>query len=642
MTTSASPEITASEEWIEVRFPDRVDDVDLLLRVDTYTPLESESLGFEREQPDDRTIRWVPTGKYHPTPGEELHFQLRWGKGRKRQDEEFVVRVKAERGGERPGDAGPQQREYGKERPEQEREPQQERAPVGGYEVSSEDLRAFETVCGVIVLFPEGVADEELDVAMLVDRDRLRPSEHGWRTQRVADDAIEFLPVAAEALDPGVLRLSLRFPAEGRQRDETVQVPLAKRDVRSAPSAAAATSGRGGGVRSRGIRDRGRRSGAPAGRGGFGALRGRGGRGGFDFGPVLDLPLRVADSGDRRGGDAGGRDGLSALVDSIVGKALPRLGRSAGPRQFRDNLAELSARGGASTQSPYVSAAAPVAAGAAGLPGEGMAISDLGSPFATLLAEADALERVGLPVIRDVRPIVDDADLDLVEARRTLTAEAATRVIEELRQQEPDGPEAAVVLGHLQTLTQQSALLREALGIDDEANAVSPEDFANVSRFEVLEGRIAAVAVALQQTDAADDPRVLIGDLKQLLGVIDENIRELVQELDLAGIGPQERATIVVDPEGTLIPAITFARLEEWIREQVGRNLIYQLDRAGRLAGSVVIDTLEQQQVYVVALQDFVQAGTFPWTHPIIERVVEELNAAFVSAIEQARLVDPV
>jgi hypothetical protein len=198
------------------------------------------------------------------------------------------------------------------------------------------------------------------------------------------------------------------------------------------------------------------------------------------------------------------------------------------------------------------------------------------------------------------------------------------------------------VLGHLQTLTQQSALLREALGIDDEANAVSPEDFANVSRFEVLEGRIAAVAVALQQTDAADDPRVLIGDLKQLLGVIDENIRELVQELDLAGIGPQERATIVVDPESTLIPAITFARLEEWIREQVGRNLIYQLDRAGRLAGSVVIDTLEQQQVYVVALQDFVEAGTFPWTHPIIERVVEELNAAFVSAIEQARLVDPV
>jgi hypothetical protein len=621
MTTSAPPEIKVSEEWIEVRFPDPVEDVDLLLREDTYTPLDNESLGFERKQRDDRTIRWVPTDKYQPTPGQELQFRLRWAEGGKHHDEEYVVRVRAEA----------QEQEQ-----EQEREPQQERVPVGGYEVSSEDLRAFETACGVIVLFPEGVADEDLDVAMLVDRDRLRPSEHGWRTQRVADDAIEFLPVAAEALDPGVLRLSLRFQAEGRPRDETVQVPLAKRAERSVPPAATATSGRGGGGRSRG-----RRSGTRAGRGGFGAPGVTRGRGGFDFGPVLDLPLRVADSGGRRGGDDSGRDGLSALVDSIVGNALPRLGRSAGPRQFRDNLAELSARSGASTQSPYISAAAPVAAGAAGLPGEGMAISDLGSPFATLLAEADALERVGLPVIQDVRPIVDDADLDLVEARRTLTAEAATRVIEELRQQTPDGPEVAVVLGHLQTLTQQSGLLREALGIDDEANAVSPEDFANVSRFEVLEGRIAALAVALAQTDAADDPRVLIGDLKQLLGVIDENVRELVQELDLAGIGPQERATILVDPDVTGVPSITFARLEEWIREQVGRDLIYQLDRAGRVAGSVVVDTLEQQQVYVVALQGFVEAGTFPWTHPIIERVVEELDAAFVSAIAQARLVDP-
>ena len=53
-------------------------------------------------------------------------------------------------------------------------------------------------------------------------------------------------------------------------------------------------------------------------------------------------------------------------------------------------------------------------------------------------------------------------------------------------------------------------------------------------------------------------------------------------------------------------------------------------------------DTLEQQRVYVVALQDFVEAGTFPWTHPIIERVVDELDAAFTRAIEQARLVDPI
>ena len=625
MSISTSPEITVTEEWIEARFPDAVDDVKVLLRQDAFTRVDAKSLGFEREEIDDRTVRWNAVGRFRPQDGDPLQLKVRWNERGQEQevDVETYVGQYAGGGERQPAAAAepPPGREY--------------TAPSAG------NVRAMVTARGsVIVLMPHAVAEPDLEVGIVGDEGLpLDPGELDWQLSHVAHDAIELVPLTVEAMERPGLEVHLRFPGEGGdRREETVAAVFPRQARRDRRGDRGGYGGGNGGTNGGGTDELGGPAPAP---------RRRGRPRVTQFGSsVLDLPFRVADSGGRPAGGDPGRTDAAAFIDSIVGEVLPRLGRGPSPRQFRDSLEEFSARGGAPAASPYISGVAPGAAAAIATPGPGMRAGDLGSPFAMLLAEADALERIGLPVIQDVGAIVDDTDQDLVEARRTLAAEAARTLIEELRRPTPDGPEVAVVIARLTTLQQQVAQLGQALGIDEPGNAISPADLTNVSRFSVLQARIAGVALAIGATDAADeDPRVIIGDLEQLLGVIDENTRELSNELELAGVGPQERATIQVEPPvdeaGDQPPPITFARLEQWISDEAGRNLPYQLGRAGRIAGAVAVATLEQQQVYVDALQGLVDTERFPWNHPIVARVVGELSDAFGVAIDQARLVDP-
>jgi hypothetical protein len=465
--------------------------------------------------------------------------------------------------------------------------------------------------------------------------------------------------------------------------------------------AGSAGGGRGsaGGSGGRGAGGGRRSDGGPG--SGNGGNDGNGGNGGSDgnsgdfLANLFKVPLRVRD-GVVSG--AGGED-LEAWRDTIVETVFPRLAHRPDPFQFRESLAELA--GPPAGPSPYQGGAlafagVPIGGGAPGWPfganaGSGvdggvpsgpsgdatygqqggqamlqrwsagyigrsayrpnaggtattLAASQLAGPFADLASVANALELNALPAARDLGALTQDADLDELEAERAIVEDALTSLIAELRQPPPDGPDRSIAQSLSQRLTAHLGRLGDAAQITTTvpagANAVTPADYANVSRFEVLDqwATIAGEAVAAFDPAGAD-PRAGIGRVKQLLGVVVEKTRELELELDIADVGPLERGRFEVSPVPTSPPGaattgpITLARLLGWLQEQAGRHLPRLLDSSGALASQSVVDTLSDQLVYV---EELAGQDTFPFNHPIVQRVVDGLAQFLTRAIEEA------
>jgi hypothetical protein len=130
-----------------------------------------------------------------------------------------------------------------------------------------------------------------------------------------------------------------------------------------------------------------------------------------------------------------------------------------------------------------------------------------------------------------------------------------------------------------------------------------------------------------------------VGRIKQLLGVVVEKTRELELELDVDDVGPLERGRIEITPPVPSLPGpltpdpITLGRLLGWLQEQSGQHLPRLLDASGALARDSIIDTLTAQRSYVQALPIL---GTFPFTHPIVKRLVEDLDRFLTEAIDEA------
>jgi hypothetical protein len=256
----------------------------------------------------------------------------------------------------------------------------------------------------------------------------------------------------------------------------------------------------------------------------------------------------------------------------------------------------------------------------------------LTGPFATLASTADALEQGALPAARDLGALTQSADLDRLEAERAVVAENLTSLIAELRQPPPDGPEQSLATNLIARLLQDIDDLGVTAGVLDTsvsppaigANAVTPADFANVSRFEVLRDWVTATQTAVAAFNfVVVDARATIALVKELLGVITEKTRELELELDAADFGPAERARFQVPNAAG--DDITAARLLEWLQDQAGRQLPRLLDTAGRLAGDTVVATLTEQQEFLESLR---ANPDFPWAYPIVDRLLDDLVRA--------------
>jgi hypothetical protein len=283
-------------------------------------------------------------------------------------------------------------------------------------------------------------------------------------------------------------------------------------------------------------------------------------------------------------------------------------------------------------------------------PGTGGALGmgDLTGPFATLASIAGALEANAEPSARDVGALTQDADLDRIEAERAVVLQILSSLISELRQPAPDGPEKPTAESLAERLLEHVVALGVATEIlvPDSApptdptdppptkstEAVTPADFANVSRFDVLYGWGISAWIAVRAFDPDTvDARARVAIVKQLLGVIVEKTRQLELELDAADFGPAERGRfeVTLDEDGE----ITVARLLQWLQEQGGRDLPRLLDNSGTLAKDTVVTTLREQKAFVSALADL---PDFPWTYPIVDRLLDELFMYLDEAITEA------
>jgi hypothetical protein len=130
------------------------------------------------------------------------------------------------------------------------------------------------------------------------------------------------------------------------------------------------------------------------------------------------------------------------------------------------------------------------------------------------------------------------------------------------------------------------------------------------------------------------DARARVAIVKQLLGVIVEKTRQLELELDAADFGPAERGRFeVTDGAGG---EITVARLLQSLQEQAGRDLPRLLDNSGTLAKDTVVTTLTEQEAFVTTLA---ARTDFPWTYPIVDRLIDELILYLGEAIAEATLL---
>jgi hypothetical protein len=400
------------------------------------------------------------------------------------------------------------------------------------------------------------------------------------------------------------------------------------------------------------------------------------------------VPLRVRD-GVVAGG---GVEDLSAWTDSVVENVFQTLAPRPTPTQFLDSLA--TAFGGSPTPSQYGLGVAPFsgpgstptypgsgatpgyslpwtfnpqsAAGGSSLayPGNpgpapvyGMSggsppltMAQLTGPFADLASIAEALEVNTVAAVRELTAVTQDADLDEIEAERALAQAALTSLIDELRRPSPDGPQKSVASSYADEFVTHVHRLGIAAGVINPGGglsgaAITPGDFANVSRFRVL-SQWANIAASTVQNFAQDaiNPPATIARVKQLLGVVVEKARELELELDIADFGPLERSRVPVSPTVggpfaiALVPdPVTLARLLDWVEEQAGRGLPRVLDTSGRRAQQTIQQTLAEQLAYIDTLTVFATPpGAFPFTHPIIARIVSDLRDSVIGAYVEA------
>jgi hypothetical protein len=453
------------------------------------------------------------------------------------------------------------------------------------------------------------------------------------------------------------------------------------------PGGGGGVPGGGGGVPGGGGGAPGGGGGAPGGGGGgvppaVGRAAFLGALGSGSIADIFKVPLRVRD-GVVTGG---GVEDLSAWTDSVVENVFQTLPPRPAPTQFLDSLA--TAFGGSPAPSHYGPGTAPfsgpgvtppyaVGGGGTGyaLPwtltpassggltpayggvgGSGpsygisggsapLTMAQLTGPFADLASIADALEINAVPAVRDLSAVSQTADLDEIEAQRALVQAALTSLIAELRQPSPDGPQKPVATSYAQDLVTHVLLLGQAAGIVDAAGqvgaqAVTPGDFANVSRYRVL-SQWAGIAGSTVQAFAPNqvDAPATIARVKQLLGVVVEKSRELELELDIADFGPLERSRLAVDlTPRQLVPApVTLARLLDWLEEQAGRGLPRLLDTSGSRAQQTIRQTLAEQFPYIETLTAFATPpGLFPFTHPIVARIVGDLRNAVIAADNEA------
>jgi hypothetical protein len=613
MGTTESTTIIAFEDEIRLTVPAGAATVEVFLVTDDE-PVPLHEHGYAVTRVDDRTVVCTPDEDHRPKAGDTFTLRVRRNRD-KRTDKDLPVTVEVREAATASAPDG--EADEG----EAASEPQ---PPEPQIEISALDLQVFETACGALVLLPDAVADDALEVLVVTGAGPTRPEDEGWEVRRPDARAVE-LVAGAEAPRSGVLEL--RFPGADGERRETVRLPPRQRSAQPGVARARLRSFGGGG-------------GNGGGNGSFGG-GGEGGR--FDPRSLFNIPLRVASGGT--GGTTVADEGYRAWVERIVAHELPRLAHDPDATQFRASLVEATTLPGAPVAaSPYVSAP-PIAAVAqlafaAGMTGGGLTSAQLAGPFATLLTETESLATVGKSAVKDLQPIVDTADLDIVASRRAMLSDAIDRFTREARRPLPDGPEIPVLATQLAAIVDLLPRFGRALGVTKPANAVSQDDFANVSRYEVLGARVEAMQAVMDQWLLVDeaDPRVGVADLEQFLAVVAENARDLEIELENATLGPQERAVTAVPASEGSSGDITLARLLTWIQEEAGQNLPALLDQAGREATPLATGVLAAQSVYVKSLLGFTG---FPWSHPIIGRAVEVLDDSLTVAIAQAETLQP-
>jgi hypothetical protein len=617
MAASNSVTIEATPEYIETKLAEDVPPQPVtvsMVREGNAVRLTDEDLGFEREEVDDRTTRYRPRQeKYELRPDDEMKLQAVWGRGKDRHQKTDTVRVAQHadaQEGAANGHGAPEQAQFQQESP-------------------ADTVPWFATACGAVLAVPHAA---EADIRILRGDEEVEPGHLGWRVDQVADDAVELVPVSDRATeDPNPVVIVRSEDPDGGRLEQRVQISLKKQP--GGPRRSGGARGRGSGFN--GL------DGGNGGNGRSGGIRGDGEtRHGFDPRGFLGAPIHVTSSfgGGGRGGGPGTGE-TSDWVSRLVRSVLPRLPRRPDPAQFQANVMEFAVRTAGERPSPFVPAQLVATSPAAGIPGFGLPPSDLGGPYAPLRAETDALERIARPAIHDLTPIVDDADMDIVEAEREIALEALGNFIEAARM---DVPELAILRTNLDVLDRHFELFATALGVHDAINATSQEDFANRSRYDVVRSRLDAADVVLDRLPEVDsaDPRVAIAALEQSLAVVAEKADELEGYLEDLGMGEQERGTIPVQAASTngAVPPLMLQSLLDLTRQQAGEVLPHILDTSGRLAAEVVEDTLRQISDYVDVLPGF---DTFPWIHPLVDQAVSALQAALDNAIVQAHHLAP-
>jgi hypothetical protein len=590
MAITASPDVKCTQREIEITCPESVSDDALRAMVRVGKQNRSlETMGWERTRVDDRTFAWRPTetARLRPAAGERLQLTIVRQVGDEEQRDEREVEVSAATstapsegkgldGGEpkrsTAGAAG-----YG-EGPTSGggygKAPSPKRAP--SYEPSDAGKPCCDEVANLLKVPLRVQAGAGIGGAVGEDLE-------AW-SEGIVETVFPRLPHRA---DPFQFRESLAELTGAFAQPS----PYGGGAVAFAPTPGA----------------RPWCGGSPAGGWSGGGWSVNGGSGSWAYAGVPG-----GYSGGGRGGGAGG-----SPVSQVGAAVFPTAGAGA-PGSWPTGI--------------Y--------AGGAGGVGAPLGMADLTGPFAALASIAGALEMNAVPAARDIGPLTQDADLDRIEAERSVVLDILTSLIAELRQPAPDGPERSVALSLTTRLLQHVGELGFAAEIlanpnlppTKTNNAVTPADFANVSRFDVLFGWATTAKEAVDAFDpAAVDARATVAIVKQLLAVIVEKTRELELELDAADFGPAERGRFeVANATGD---EITVARLLEWLQEQAGRHLPRLLDSSGTLAKDSVVTTLTEQQAFVAALA---ARTDFPWTYPIVDRLIDELSLYLGEAITTA------
>jgi hypothetical protein len=523
-----------------------------------------------------------------------------------------------------------------------------EKVQQGGSEPEPDaccNVSAARTSCGLLLTLPKPVCDPQ-DVKVVLDL----PCKDvpGWVTRPAGPTGYELLPPPGVELPTGPFWAKVTYPCDESKYCANVQIP--------------------------------------------GVQPHAGGDGCCD---IFRVPLRVDTTGSSAAGGALSSDDLAPWAGRLIDRFLPGISRTTEPLRIREAFAKLlpptpnglgiraatlATAGAGLSITPVAWPSTATVGWAGGAPGgawpQGWAATPAGAatalpvgsmataggwppswgpgsgalppgaitglqpqvrtavsgPFALFRTSADVLEMYALTALRDLRPLLQTADLDLVESERALTEDAMLGVITEFRRE--NGPEfgAAQVfmdalVAHVIPTGGVVSPLGAALGVSPlataRANAQSAEDYENIGRFQALEEWVREAANLLATWVPGADPRADLIEVRGLLAVVVEKADQLADELTIAHIDEQQRRTIEITPTG--LKVVTLAGLLDWIRVESGQRLPSLLDRAAaQTAGDTVQTILTDQQTYV----DYVRAtNAFPWTHLPVSGAAQDLSA---------------